>query len=167
MADDMRADGRGYAVTEEGVAAGLLAGRGRYDAECGGRSGRSPLTPETSTNTETTPDVKSLSYGYVRVPPDLADDDVRRIELGMRALADSHGLRLVGFFSEFQPGYYGVFGELITELRRSGARHVVVPSLDHLSRNPYLQTLLVMRLAREADAQLWVVEPAGEQTQHG
>lgn len=111
--------------------------------------------------------VRPLGYGYVRVPPDLPDEDVRCLELGVRALADVYGLRLVGIYSEFQPGYYGVFAELITELRRSGARHVVVPSLDHLSRNPYLQALLVMRLAREADAQLWMVEPAGAQRPHG
>lgn len=103
--------------------------------------------------------MKPLAYGYLRVTEDLEDDELRQLELGLQKLTDAEGFCLFAIFYECQPGYYGTFSELVEELKRTQARHVVVPSLDHLSRHPILRDQMLNRLEREADAQVWTVEP--------
>lgn len=51
------------------------------------------------------------------------------------------------------------FNELIQELQRAEAHHVVTPSLGHLAHHPLLRNTMLTRLARDADARVWVVEP--------
>lgn len=103
--------------------------------------------------------MRPLIYGYLRVVDDRDDREVRRRERGLQAHAEAGGFCFVTTFHEYQTGYHGGFDELVAELRRAQARHVVVPSLEDLARHPILREVMLGRLARDADAHLWVVAP--------
>ncbi|MFJ9787800.1 recombinase family protein [Amycolatopsis sp. NPDC101161] len=93
-----------------------------------------------------------LAYGYMRVPADVPDKKVHRLERQLREFATRHGLYFVSFFFEFSCGSREGFDELVTELKRADARHVVVPSLRHLAHSRLLQLALCEQLQREAQA---------------
>ncbi|MGH3613679.1 MAG: recombinase family protein [Pseudonocardia sp.] len=105
------------------------------------------------------PVMKPLIYGYVRVTDDLDDPEIHRMERVLQALAETEGFCFVTTFHDYQPGYHGGFDELIRELQRADAHHVVMPSLEHLAQHPILRDLILIRLARDADAYVWVVAP--------
>ncbi|WP_410675474.1 hypothetical protein [Amycolatopsis sp. cmx-4-68] len=90
----------------------------------------------------------------MRVPTGLPDRKVRGLEQAVIRYAHSLGLHFVSFFFEFHCGARDGFEELVTELRRAGARHVVVPSLRHLALNTLLQDAMCERLALDAGAQV-------------
>ncbi|OXM59874.1 hypothetical protein [Amycolatopsis vastitatis] len=92
------------------------------------------------------------AYGYLRVPDDVPDHQVLRLERALIAFAESEGLSFAGFFFEFEWGLRKGFNDLIAELVRTGAHHVVVPSLRHLALSTRLQDARQDRLAREAGA---------------
>jgi DNA invertase Pin-like site-specific DNA recombinase len=104
------------------------------------------------------PVIKPLIYGYVRVTEDLADDELQQLECGLEKLAEAEGYCLTETRYEYQPGYYGTFYRLIAELKRTQIRHMVVPSLDHLSAHPLLRDQMI-NLLGEANVRVWVVEP--------
>jgi DNA invertase Pin-like site-specific DNA recombinase len=101
--------------------------------------------------------MEPLAYGYMRVTEDFEDDQIWQMELGLHKLAEAEGFRFVSTFHDDQPGYHGAFNELIEELTRAQARHIVVPSLDHLSAHPLLREIMLMRLGR-VGARVWLVE---------
>lgn len=80
--------------------------------------------------------MKTLIYGYVRVTDDLADDELQQLERGLEKLAEAEGFCLTETCYEDQLGYYGTFYQLLAEMKQAAVRHVVVPSLDHLSPHP-------------------------------
>jgi hypothetical protein len=98
-----------------------------------------------------------LAYGYLRVPCEVPDAKVRRLEQALRAFAALQGLYLVTFFFEFDCGSQAAFGELLTELQRADAHHVVIPSLRHLARSVLLQNMMLTRLEGEAAAEVLVL----------
>ncbi len=101
--------------------------------------------------------MKPQIYGYIRVTDDLEDDELQEMERGLTKLAEAQGFSLTETCYEHQPGYYGTFYELTQELKRTPVRHVVVPSLDHLSVHPLLRQQLLIRL-EEAGVKVWTVE---------
>jgi hypothetical protein len=101
--------------------------------------------------------VESLAYGYLRVT-DLAGDKIWQLEWSLRKLAKAKGFCLLDIVSDSRPGDYGRFYRLIGELKRTQIRHVLVPSLDHLSSHPLLCEQLLLRLD-EVGARVWLVEP--------
>ncbi|OKJ98981.1 hypothetical protein AMK34_10380 [Amycolatopsis sp. CB00013] len=109
---------------------------------------------------------KPLAYGYMRVPRDVSDDKVRRLERAIMRFADGQGLYFVSFFFEFHCGSREAFDELITELVRAQARHVVVPTLRHLARNGLLQDVMRDRLTQEARAEVLVLRHQVEVSSH-
>jgi DNA invertase Pin-like site-specific DNA recombinase len=94
------------------------------------------------------------AYGYMRVPADVPDDKVQRLERDVIAYAETHGLYFARFFFEFHCGSREAFDELVTELVRTGARYVVVPSLRHLAHNAFLQDQMLEHLSFTARAQV-------------
>lgn len=98
--------------------------------------------------------MKPLVYGYLRVLPDEPDDVVRRIEQALQDYADVEGYYIAALFHDFGSTDDRAFYELVEELRRAEARHVVVPSLDHFSRHPILRDGMVMHLQLAAGADL-------------
>ena len=99
----------------------------------------------------------ALVYGYLRVTDDLDDHAVRAMERTLQEPAETAGLCYATTFHDDQPGYHGGFDELTRELQRAQAHHVVMPCLGHLSEHPLLRTIMVLRLARDANARVWVV----------
>lgn len=100
--------------------------------------------------------MKPLLYGYLRVDDDPADAEIRRMERKLRNYAEAEGFCYAGTFHEYQSGRCGALDELVRELRRAEARHVVVPSMEHLSRHPLLRSYLLNRLEFEAGARVVV-----------
>ena len=96
-----------------------------------------------------------LAYGYMRVPCEVPDQKVRRLEQALRTLATASGLQLVTFFFEFSCGSHEAFDELVTELGRADAHYVVVPSLRHFAHSPLLQNMMLARLEFEAAAEVF------------
>jgi len=95
-----------------------------------------------------------LAYGYLRVPCDVPDGKVRRLEQALRALAALRGLYLATFFFEFSCGSQVAFEELLTELQRADAHYVVIPSVRHFARSLLLQNQMLTRLEYEAAAEV-------------
>jgi hypothetical protein len=94
------------------------------------------------------------AYGYMRVPADAPDRKVRGLEQSVIRYAGTLGLHFVSFFFEFHCGARDGFDELVAELVRTEARHVVVPSLRHLALNALLQDVMCESLALDANAQV-------------
>lgn len=84
-------------------------------------------------------------YGYMRVEDNAEDDSIDRIERALRDYADAEGFCYATTFYDDDSGCRSVFYELANELQRAEARHVVVLSLDHLSRHPVLRNHMSMR----------------------
>ena len=100
---------------------------------------------------------RPLAYGYMRVPCDVPDPKVRRLEQALRTRATVCGLELVTFFFEFQCGSHEAFNELVTELGRADAHYVVIPNLRHFAHNPLLQNMMLGQLEFEAQAEVLVL----------
>jgi hypothetical protein len=94
------------------------------------------------------------AYGYLRVPADMSDHQVCGSEQAVIRFAEVLGLRFVSFFFDCDYGARLGFNELITELMRTDARHVVVPSLRHLAHHLRLQDAMQDRLALDAGAEV-------------
>lgn len=99
---------------------------------------------------------KPLIYGYMRIDGAEPDQDIRDTERDLRGLAEVEGYCFATIFHEFEPGSQRAFLALVEELQRSGAHHVVVPSLEHLARNEVLQNIMLTQLMYWADPQVWV-----------
>ncbi len=109
-----------------------------------------PVSPPPACDEPATP----LAYGYLRVPDHAPDHEVLRLEQALVAFAEAKGLSFAGFFFEFRSGSRAAFNELIGELVRAGAHHVVVPSLRHLALNTLVQDAMQDRLALDAEAEV-------------
>lgn len=91
-------------------------------------------------------------YGYMRAPDDVSDADLDRVVSEMQRFADTEGFCYATTFFEHQHGSRAAFDELIQELKRAEARHVVVPSLEHLSSHRILCASMVERMETHANA---------------
>ncbi|MGV9368023.1 hypothetical protein [Amycolatopsis sp. NPDC003731] len=114
--------------------------------------------PETA---EPAPAAAQLAYGYVRVPAHVPDHKVRHLEQTVIRFAHGHGLTFAGFFFEFHCGSREAFDELVAELVRTGARHVVVPSFRHLALHAQLQAAMCTYLDEVAGAQVLALRHPG------
>jgi hypothetical protein len=101
--------------------------------------------------------VRPLACGYMRITDELTDEEIRQLECGLRKFAEAEGFRLTEVHHEYESGHYDTFYDLVAEVKRTQIRHVVLPSLAHLSDHPWLQVQLLRRLT-EADTHAWVVE---------
>lgn len=93
--------------------------------------------------------MKPLTYGYMRVFCDATEEDVRSVMQRIQECAEALGFQLATTFQETVSGSHQVFGELIEEIQRSGAVHVIAPSFNHFSKHGILQRLLLERLEED------------------
>jgi DNA invertase Pin-like site-specific DNA recombinase len=91
-------------------------------------------------------------YGYMRAPDDVSDVNLDRAVNEMQRFAETEGYCYATTFFEHQHGSRAAFEELILELKRAEARHVVVPSLEHLSNHRLLCASMVEPLETHANA---------------
>jgi DNA invertase Pin-like site-specific DNA recombinase len=96
--------------------------------------------------------MKPLIYGYLRVTDDMDDLEVRLLESQMYTFAEREGYCMAAIFYEYDSGSQAAFAELLHELQRSEAHHVVVPSLEQLSDSQIVQALMVDQCELDAGA---------------
>jgi hypothetical protein len=101
-------------------------------------------------------ETRPLAYGYLRLHTQDEDDDLGKLEAGMRERADRDGYRFVTTFHEYDGGFGG-FRELINSLKRAGARRVIVPSFEHISSHPLMRCHLLGRFEQSA-AEVFTVD---------
>ncbi|MEC3980416.1 recombinase family protein [Amycolatopsis sp. H20-H5] len=102
------------------------------------------------------------AYAYMRVPCDIPDAKVRRMEYELRHFAEDKGFQLAAIFPEFECGRFEAFADLLQELQRAEAHVVIVPTFRHLARNTLLQNMLLNRLETQAHAEVFaLVETLG------
>lgn len=106
---------------------------------------------------EATEAVEPIIYGYLHVPDAEPDEETLRTERELRLFAERDGFRLAAIFHEHDWGSRTAFHELVEALRRTGARHVVVLSLAHLSPHPLLRDSLLAHLELHASTQVVTV----------
>jgi DNA invertase Pin-like site-specific DNA recombinase len=100
-------------------------------------------------------------YGYLLVPEDADDNDVCRVERALRDFAERKGFSFVTTFYDSEPSLRPALGRLIEELKRSEARHVVMPSLHHLARHRLLRESRLATIEFEADAEMCELDSPG------
>ena len=101
--------------------------------------------------------LKPLIYGYMRLDPEAPDNDIRQMEIALRYYAETNGYCFAITFYEdlsHDGSDRSAFAELVEELQRSEARHVIVPTTDHFSAHPLLRTSMLLQLENEAHAQV-------------
>ncbi len=98
--------------------------------------------------------MKPLAYGYMCAPCEVGDHVIYAWERNLRKYAEEHGFEFATIFHEFQSGTSEAWDELTTELQRSDAHHVIVPSLSHVSRHPLLRSSMLDRLEEDAKAEV-------------
>lgn len=96
--------------------------------------------------------MKPLAYGFMRVPSGAEDEDIRQIELALKNFAEVKGFCFAAVFHEHVVGSQAVFGDLVKELQRAQAHHVIVPSVQHLASHPILRMSMLVHLELEAGA---------------
>ena len=107
--------------------------------------------------------MKPPIYGYLLVPDEADDNDVCRVEQALRDFAERNGFSFVSTFYEFEPAHRPALGRLIEELKRTEARHVIVPSLHHLARHRLLRDSRIATLQFGAGAEVCELDnPVGE-----
>ncbi len=95
----------------------------------------------------------------------MTDDEVGRIEQQMKRFAEVEEFCYATTFYEYQSGSYSAFDELNEELMRAEARHVVVPSISHISTHPILQSHMVERLKFGPGAHVFELSGRNERPQ--
>lgn len=98
--------------------------------------------------------MKPLAYGYMRVFCDVTEEDVRSVERRIQECAQELGFQLATTFQETVSGSHDALQELIEELQRSEAEHVIVPSFNHFSKHSILQRLLLEQLEEDTGAEV-------------
>ncbi|WFE25536.1 recombinase family protein [Solwaraspora sp. WMMD791] len=85
--------------------------------------------------------MKPLMYGYLRVDRDALDGDTRQMELALQFWAEQEGYCFAGLFRDQDTTTPNrpALTALIEQISRSGARHVIMPSLARLSTHPAAQ----------------------------
>jgi len=98
--------------------------------------------------------MRPLMYGYMRVHDAEEDNTILQLEAELRNFAVRNGFCFGTIFHEHVPGSYAAFDELIEELQRADAHHVIVPSTRHLAENRILRESLLSRLDSHAQARV-------------
>ncbi|MEU0500576.1 hypothetical protein [Nocardia sp. NPDC005998] len=88
--------------------------------------------------------VRPLMYALIRTA--LVADGVDRCEQRLYRFAREKGFDLAAVFRETGDG--GAVEELYCELQRSEARHLLIPTMEHLAGLPCPRRTLLWRLAR-------------------
>lgn len=103
-------------------------------------------------------DLKPLAYGYMRVKGDVDDQVILKRERQLRDYAEEHGFQFGAIFHEEEPGYRGAFRELLKELRRADAHHVIIPSITDLASHPILRHYMLDKLEEISDATIHIAD---------
>ncbi|MBD0740505.1 hypothetical protein [Streptomyces sp. CBMA29] len=84
-------------------------------------------------------DMKHPVYGYMLAHDGRTERDIVKDELLLFHWAQEEGYFLAVIYQEVDEGSIAVLTELVEELKRTGDRLVVVPSVEHFGTSPLLQ----------------------------
>ncbi|MFJ6984471.1 MULTISPECIES: recombinase family protein [unclassified Streptomyces] len=98
--------------------------------------------------------MKPLIFGYMRVPDDMTDEEVRRKQDDMTLYAEVEGFTLATVFYEFMDGAINVFSEMAEAVKRAEAGHVIVPAYRDLALTRPLQEAMALHLEQKAGARI-------------
>ncbi|WP_328917264.1 MULTISPECIES: hypothetical protein [unclassified Streptomyces] len=98
--------------------------------------------------------MKPPIYGYMRAYDRTPESQLLRDELVLFQWAQAEGYDLALIYKEVDEGSVAELGELVEELRRTGDRAVVVPSIAHLGSGRVLQDHLWAYVVHCADAEI-------------
>ncbi|PZS26397.1 MAG: hypothetical protein DLM59_18465 [Pseudonocardiales bacterium] len=109
---------------------------------------------------------RPLALGYLRLQPGDTPEAGDNLIADMHAYAEREGLCLADVFTEgvdVPDERHGrsAFCALLDTLRRVDGHAVIIPSPDHLSRQPYSYRTRSMIIEVEAGARLLVMSTAG------
>lgn len=95
-----------------------------------------------------------LAFGYMRVPDDMTDEEAKQKQDGMTAYAEASGYQLAMVFHEYVLGGQTAFTDLVETVRRTEARHVIVPSYRELALTRPLQDAMTLQLTCTTQAEI-------------
>jgi hypothetical protein len=98
---------------------------------------------------------KPAIYGYMRAHDRMVDVEVMKLELQMFRWAQSEGYDLTVIYQEVEEGRIDVLTELVEELRLTGDRAVLVPSVEHFGTSRILQEHLCAYVVHYANAEVF------------
>lgn len=85
---------------------------------------------------------KPTAYGYMRVPKNASDDEVRVLEEQIMSYAVRCGFDLRGIHLEHDDGVI-MLEPMAKILDEDGVGHVIVPSLENLSTHMAVQIMMI------------------------
>lgn len=91
-------------------------------------------------------------YGYMRAYDSTPEEEIEKDELQLFRWAQAEGYDLAVIYQEFDEGSIAVLSGLIRELKLTGDRAVVVPSLRHFGTSHVLREHLAAYVVHCADA---------------
>ncbi|WP_328912665.1 MULTISPECIES: hypothetical protein [unclassified Streptomyces] len=100
-------------------------------------------------------DKKPPIYGYMRAYDSTPESQLLRDELVLFQWAQAGGYDLTLIYKEVDEGSVAELTELVEELRRTGDRAVVVPSMEHFGSGRVLQDHLWAYVVHCADAEIY------------
>ncbi|MEX3101453.1 hypothetical protein DF268_30300 [Streptomyces sp. V2] len=88
--------------------------------------------------------MKPLIFGYMRVPDDMSDEEVKRKQDGMTVYAEANGFALATVYFEFADGRVDAFAETVEAILRAESHHLLVPSYRDLAFSRALQDAMIL-----------------------
>jgi hypothetical protein len=92
---------------------------------------------------------RPLAFGYMSLHTQEVDEGLGELEAVMRERAEQDGYRFVTTFHEYPNGSFAGFYELMRALEKTGARHVIAPTLEHISSHSVILNHLLERLTEK------------------
>jgi hypothetical protein len=98
-------------------------------------------------------------FGYMRAGTDPENrEEVAHIRRELEAFADCEGFALGEMFTEHIRNAESAFQVMLTKLKSSDVKNVLVPSLWHFARLPGLQEAMTQHIEQETGARIWIVQ---------
>ncbi|MBD0736577.1 hypothetical protein BGM09_26015 [Streptomyces sp. CBMA29] len=94
------------------------------------------------------------AYGYMRAYDATPDEEIRADEQRLRMWAAAEGYVLATVYQEVVAGGITELTALIAQMRRTGVRTVVVPSVEHLGNGRFLQEHVWAEIVGRTDAEV-------------
>ncbi|QYA94400.1 hypothetical protein KZO11_12135 [Streptomyces anulatus] len=94
----------------------------------------------------------SIAYGYVRIRPEVDEDELRLVEKELSTYADAHGLDLARIYYEEGAGIEPK--RMVRRLTRDDVHHLVVSSLEQITEHRLVAEMVEAVIEGEAGAVL-------------
>ncbi|MFF2534498.1 recombinase family protein [Streptomyces cyaneofuscatus] len=94
----------------------------------------------------------AIAYGYVRIRPEVDEDELRFMEKELSTYADAHGLNLARIYYDDGPGIAP--DRMVRRLARDDVHHLVVSSLEQITDHRLIGEMMEEAIEDEAGAVL-------------